>query len=111
MRLTVPLVILEVIDILSVARSKDFHRLQKLYKLVEIWLSIDPEDVRKVHRACIQIAQTDHQQMDHVLEEIKLLAMCLHRTNQTHTELLGKLRALRIERIKVECVKRFLVCR
>ena len=41
MRLCIPLIVSEVVDIVRVARPIHFHRLQELDELTEVWLPID----------------------------------------------------------------------
>ena len=99
MRLIIAPVILKVVDIVGIARAVDFHSLEELHELVEIRLSVDTQNVRKVHCACADVAEADHDQVDHVLEEVKLVPMRLHVSNQTHAELLRKLRILVVREV------------
>ena len=94
MGLIIPPVILKVVDIVRISRPIDFHSLEKLDKFIEIRLSVDAQNVRKVHRAGTNIAEANDDQVDHILEEVKLVSMRLHVSHQTHAELLWKLRIL-----------------
>ena len=88
MCLTISLIVLEIVDIIGVAWAIDLHCLEKLDKLTEIWLSIYAQYVWKIDCSCIQICQTDHQQMDHVFEKGEFFASWLHGSNKTHAECL-----------------------
>ena len=46
-----------------------------------------------MHRTRAQITQTNDQQVDDAFEEVKLVTMRLHRSDQTHAELFRQLRA------------------
>ena len=65
MRLGVPLVILEVVDVVAVAGPVDFHGLQELAEFSIVRLSVDAEDVGERHGACGEIADANRNQVKH----------------------------------------------
>ena len=101
-RLRVPLIVLEVVNIVGITSSVYFHGLEEEHEFFEVRLPVDTKDVREVHRTSAQVAQADDQQVDNILEEVKLMPMRLHRADQTHAELLRKLRTWLGEGLEIE---------
>ena len=65
MRLGVPLVILEVVDVVAVAGPVDFHGLQELAEFSIVRLSVDAEYVGERHGACGEVADANRKQVKH----------------------------------------------
>ena len=60
MSLRVPLVILEVINVITVTCSIHLHRLKEKYKVFEVRVPIDSENISESHGASTHIPQTHH---------------------------------------------------
>ena len=86
MRLRVPSVVLEVVNIIGVPRPIDFHRLQELHEFSETRLSVDTKDVSEGYGASIEVTEANDEQVDQILEQRELFPMRLHRANQAHAE-------------------------
>ena len=69
MRLVASFVIVKVVNVVRVARSIHFKSLKEGDELLEVWLTIDSEDIDAGYSSRCQIAHTDDQQVDNVLEK------------------------------------------
>lgn len=106
MRLGVPLVILEVVDVVAVAGPVDLHGLQELAEFSIVRLSVDAEDVGERHGACGEIADANRNQVKHC-SVLRILGRGQRsRTEQVHFELGWQLGIRLGERVELQIVGR-----
>ena len=58
MCLSIAPIVLEVVNVICVARPVDLHRLEELAELAVAWLSIHAQDITEAHRTSAQITYT-----------------------------------------------------
>ena len=91
MSLRISLVVPEIVNIVIVTHSVNLHCLQENCEFLLIWLTIYTKYIREYHSASLEVTQTNYEQVNDIFEEIEILPMRLHISNESHGEVLGKL--------------------